>query len=157
MDPVPGEWLYKCRSVGSPFPTMKGYKKGKGKEKKAAHSMPKSNTSPGIVFARIDILKSKETKAREQAEQEAAEAAEVEANKLRDHESDIYDRKVDIGSSIADSDSQADRGPYKSSWVEPDMDDVVPDSVHLSTRLPMGGDPGAGPSRRAEACTKKKV
>lgn len=157
VDPTPGGWLDKVRSVGYPFPRAKSVKKGKGKEKEDSLSTTKSNTSPRSVFARIDIFKSKETKAREQAEREAAKTAEEEASKLRDYEGDVYNRKVDIGSSIADSDSQAHRGPYKSPWVEPDTDGEDPDPVHPGTRISMGIDPGAGPSRVAEACTKKGV
>lgn len=152
VDPTPGGWLDKVRSVGYPFPRTKSEKKGKGKEKEGYPSTPKSNTSPRSVFARIDIFKSKQTKAREQAEREAAQA---EQDKLGEYESDVYNQKVDIGSSIADSDSQVHRGPYKSPWAEPETDDEDP--VHPGTRLPMGGDPGAGPSRRPEACTKKGV
>ena len=152
VDPTPGGWLDKVRSVGYPFPRTKSDKKGKGKEKEASPGTPKSNTSPRSVFARIEIFKSKETKVREQAEREAAQA---EQDKLRDYESDVYNRKVDIGTSIADSDSQAHRGPYKSPWVEPAT--VHEDPVHPGTRLPMGGDPGADPSRRPKTCTKKRV
>lgn len=152
VDPTPGGWLDKVRSVGYPFPKTKSDKKGKGKEREASPGTPKSNTSPRSVFARIDIFKSKETKAREQAEREAAQA---EQDRLRGYESDVYNRKVDIGTSIADSDSQAHRGSYKSPWVEPETDDEDP--VHPGTRLPMGGDPGADPSRRPATCTKKGV